>query len=70
MCDTPKNHNFNSQGRELPHPAGYYLIPRDRFADVVAQMQWDKSVLKCFRFVPRDALGRCAIPSTRTGRRR
>jgi hypothetical protein len=37
----PRSHHFDSRGRELPHPAGYYLIPANEVACVVARRRWD-----------------------------
>jgi hypothetical protein len=58
----PRNHNFDTRGRELPHPAGYYMIPRDQVPAVLAKMQYDRSILRCFRFVPLQASGPCPCP--------
>jgi hypothetical protein len=69
-CEGQMNHNFDTRGRELPHAAGYYLIPRDQMPVVLVRMQWDKSVLRCFRFVPLQTPGRCLPASTPSTRRR
>jgi hypothetical protein len=70
MCERPKNYNFDSRGNERPHPAGHYLIPRDQLPTVLVRMQWDKSVLRCFPFVPRQAPGPCPCPPAPSLRRR
>jgi hypothetical protein len=72
MCNRPKNHNFDTNGRELPHPAGHYMIPVDQVDTVIARMQWDKSVLRCFPFVPIGERSACEFaprpPTTRPPR--
>jgi hypothetical protein len=47
-----RSHNFDSRGRELPHPAGYYMIPANEVACVVARRQWDPGVMNDYPFVP------------------
>ncbi len=70
MCNRQKNYNFDSRGNERPHPAGYYLIPRDQLPTVLVRMQWDKSVLRCFAFVPVQPRGHCQPATTPFARRR
>jgi hypothetical protein len=47
-----RSYNFDSKGRELPHPAGYYLVPANEFACVVARRQWTPSIMNAYPFVP------------------
>jgi hypothetical protein len=61
-CGGMKSHNFDTRGRELPHAAGYYLIPADQFATVVAQRRWNPAIMNCFPFVPLQASGPACPP--------
>jgi hypothetical protein len=45
-----RSYNYDSAGRALPHPAGYYMIPAADFSTVVARMQSDRRILNCYRF--------------------
>jgi hypothetical protein len=61
----PRSHNFDTRGHELPHPAGYYLIPANEMACVVARRQWDPRIMNAYRFVPlsQASPNPCAQPS-------
>jgi hypothetical protein len=67
----PRSHNFDTRGRERPHPAGYYLIPANDFPCVVARRQWDPAILNNYRFVPLSQAPQdpCAQPSFPARRR-
>lgn len=52
--ETPRMQSFNydAKGRRMNPQGGYYLIPADQLATVVARMQYDPRILNCFKFVP------------------
>jgi hypothetical protein len=54
-----RSHRYNARGERLDPKGGYYLIPAERFAEVVARSQYNKAVLNEFEFVAERAKEPC-----------